>query len=223
MDFVACSQSFPTCDNANNRVNLPLYVDMMETTMIQDAQGHSLSGATAEAVALYDQAVRAFNLVHGDAAACSTRRARRRPTSRWHIWGRPGCSHWPMILAYSVRPRALVESAPALDVERTRAGPSRRAVPCGGGRADCRGRGARPAPDALPVRPCGASGRGVDRRVPRALPLGARPVGAGLAALVQGYAGLRHLARVPRLRAGGSRRLCARRGRVARGGRTRTA
>jgi tetratricopeptide (TPR) repeat protein len=35
--------------------------------MIQDAQGHHLSGATAEAVTAYDQAVRAFNLVHGDA------------------------------------------------------------------------------------------------------------------------------------------------------------
>jgi tetratricopeptide (TPR) repeat protein len=35
--------------------------------MIQDAQGHHLSGATAEAAASYDQAVRAFNLVHGDA------------------------------------------------------------------------------------------------------------------------------------------------------------
>src|ERR1700756_5096799 len=39
----------------------------MEPTMIQDAQGHYLSGATAEAVAAYDRAVRAFNLVHGDA------------------------------------------------------------------------------------------------------------------------------------------------------------
>jgi tetratricopeptide (TPR) repeat protein len=35
--------------------------------MIQDAQGHDLSGATAEAVTAYDQAVRAFNLIHGDA------------------------------------------------------------------------------------------------------------------------------------------------------------
>jgi tetratricopeptide (TPR) repeat protein len=35
--------------------------------MIQDAQGHYLSGATAEAVTAYDAAVRAFNLVHGDA------------------------------------------------------------------------------------------------------------------------------------------------------------
>jgi tetratricopeptide (TPR) repeat protein len=36
--------------------------------MIQDAQGHHLSGATAGAVTAYDQAVRAFNLVHGDAS-----------------------------------------------------------------------------------------------------------------------------------------------------------
>ena len=35
--------------------------------MIKDAQGHDLSGATAEAVDAYDEAVRAFNLVHGDA------------------------------------------------------------------------------------------------------------------------------------------------------------
>ncbi|MBV8338122.1 MAG: tetratricopeptide repeat protein [Alphaproteobacteria bacterium] len=35
--------------------------------MARDAQGHHLSGATEEAVTHYDQAVRAFNLVHGDA------------------------------------------------------------------------------------------------------------------------------------------------------------
>jgi len=35
--------------------------------MSQDAQGHRLSGATEASVADYDQAVRAFNLVHGDA------------------------------------------------------------------------------------------------------------------------------------------------------------
>src|SRR5207237_1503777 len=33
--------------------------------MIEDAQGHRLSGATAAAAATYDRAVRAFNLVHG--------------------------------------------------------------------------------------------------------------------------------------------------------------
>src|SRR5271169_7246711 len=39
----------------------------MEATMTQDAQGHYLSGATVEGVTAYDRAVRAFNLVHGDA------------------------------------------------------------------------------------------------------------------------------------------------------------
>src|SRR5947207_4445491 len=34
--------------------------------MIADAQGHRVSGATEAAVTVYDQAVRAFNLVHGD-------------------------------------------------------------------------------------------------------------------------------------------------------------
>jgi tetratricopeptide (TPR) repeat protein len=37
--------------------------------MIEDAQGHSLSGATAAAVTAYDQAARAFNLVYGDAVS----------------------------------------------------------------------------------------------------------------------------------------------------------
>jgi tetratricopeptide (TPR) repeat protein len=35
--------------------------------MNQDAQGHSLSGTTPEAVAAYDEAVRAFTIVYGDA------------------------------------------------------------------------------------------------------------------------------------------------------------
>ncbi len=35
--------------------------------MIEDAQGHHLSGATQAAAEAYDRAVRAFNLVHGDA------------------------------------------------------------------------------------------------------------------------------------------------------------
>jgi hypothetical protein len=39
----------------------------MERSMVKDAQGHDVSGATAESIALYDQAVRAFNLGHGDA------------------------------------------------------------------------------------------------------------------------------------------------------------
>ena len=35
--------------------------------MITDAQGHTVSDATAEAVRLYDEGVRAFNLGYGDA------------------------------------------------------------------------------------------------------------------------------------------------------------
>src|SRR5215472_14770328 len=38
----------------------------MGNAMIKDAQGQPVSGATAEAVTLYDQAVRAFNLGYGD-------------------------------------------------------------------------------------------------------------------------------------------------------------
>ena len=37
--------------------------------MTADAQGHRLSGATPAAAAAYDEAARAFNLVHGDAVA----------------------------------------------------------------------------------------------------------------------------------------------------------
>jgi hypothetical protein len=44
----------------------PSAPNTMETTMIKDAQGQTVSGATAASVALYDQAVRAFNLGYGD-------------------------------------------------------------------------------------------------------------------------------------------------------------
>jgi tetratricopeptide (TPR) repeat protein len=37
--------------------------------MIRDAQGHELSGANEAGAAAYDEAMRAFNLVHGDAVA----------------------------------------------------------------------------------------------------------------------------------------------------------
>jgi hypothetical protein len=39
-----------------------------EASVVQDAQGHHLSGATEADATKYDHAVRAFNLVHGDAA-----------------------------------------------------------------------------------------------------------------------------------------------------------
>jgi tetratricopeptide (TPR) repeat protein len=49
----------------------------MEQPMIKDAQGQAISGATAEAAATYDRAVRAYNSGYGDAlglfdAACAT-------------------------------------------------------------------------------------------------------------------------------------------------------
>jgi hypothetical protein len=68
--------------------------------MIQDAQGHHLSGATEAAVTAFDQAVRAFNLVHGDSIGLFEEHLRPRPASQWHISEKPGCSLWPMIRAY---------------------------------------------------------------------------------------------------------------------------
>src|SRR4051794_36307480 len=41
----------------------------MERTMVNDAQGQAMSGATAESAPLYDDAVRAFNLGYGDSPA----------------------------------------------------------------------------------------------------------------------------------------------------------
>ena len=73
--------------------------------MIQDAQGHRLSGATATAGAAYDQAVRAFNLVHGDSIGLFEEARRLRPISQWHTSEKPGSSPWPMTLVYWLRPR----------------------------------------------------------------------------------------------------------------------
>ena len=46
--------------------------------MITDAQGHTLTGATAEAATHFEQAVTAFNLVGGSSARASASRQ-----SRW--------------------------------------------------------------------------------------------------------------------------------------------
>jgi tetratricopeptide (TPR) repeat protein len=79
MEFVDYSQAFPGCGNANKRIKSstacgdpePDFTgagpDMMETIMIKDAQGQSVSGAMADSVVLYDQAVRAYNRGYGDA------------------------------------------------------------------------------------------------------------------------------------------------------------
>lgn len=47
--------------------------------MIEDAQGHALTGATSEAAAAFDEAVRAFNLVYGDAVGLFERAAEAAP------------------------------------------------------------------------------------------------------------------------------------------------
>jgi hypothetical protein len=53
-------------DDGRQRDLVIRYGQARETVMIEDAQGHRLSGATEAAVTAYDKAVRAFNLVHGD-------------------------------------------------------------------------------------------------------------------------------------------------------------
>jgi hypothetical protein len=64
--------------------------------MIRDAQGHQLSGATEAAVTAYDQAVRAFNIVHGDAIGLFDAAREAAPASllqtRFDLW-RIGGSH----------------------------------------------------------------------------------------------------------------------------------
>jgi len=190
--------------------------------MTRDAQGHQLSGATEEAVTAYDQAVRAFNLVHGDAVGLFDTARQAAPDFAMAHLGKAWVVHRGQRPWLADPGRGVGRNRPALDVERARAGPPRRALPFGARVPGRRRRGIGSPPDALPVRPCGASGCGADRRVPRALSLGPRPVGAGPAVLVQGPAGVWVSAGLPRLWAGGSRRLRAGRGRIARRRRTRT-
>ena len=79
--------------------------------MIQDAQGHHLSGATAGAVTAYDQTVRAFNLVHGDAIGLFDTARQAAPDFAMAYLGKA----WVFALANDPGPmtqaKALVESA----------------------------------------------------------------------------------------------------------------
>ena len=64
--------------------------------MTEDAQGHRLSGATdAAAVTAYEEAVRAFNLVHGDAIGRFDAARAAAPGLAMAHWERPGCWRWP--------------------------------------------------------------------------------------------------------------------------------
>ena len=86
--------------------------------MTKDAQGHHLSGATAEAVTAYDQAVRAFNLVHGDAVGLFDRACQAAPDFAMAYLGKawvfalandPGLMTQTAALVETVRPLTLNE------------------------------------------------------------------------------------------------------------------
>jgi hypothetical protein len=67
--------------------------------MTKNAQGHDLSGATTEAVPAYDRAIRAFNLVHGDASGLFEEACPAAPDFAMAYLGERGCLLWPMTLA----------------------------------------------------------------------------------------------------------------------------
>ena len=86
--------------------------------MVQDAQGHHLSGATTEAGAAYDQAVRAFNLVCGDAVGLFDRARESAPEFAMAYLGKawvfalandPGLLTQAKALVETVRPLTLNE------------------------------------------------------------------------------------------------------------------
>ncbi len=82
--------------------------------MTQDAQEHCLSGATSASAAAYDRAVRAFNLVHGDAIGLFDTALEGSPEFAMAYLGKA----WAFTLANDpglrTRARALVETAGAL-------------------------------------------------------------------------------------------------------------
>ena len=79
--------------------------------MIQDAQGHHLSGATEAGVTAYDQAVRAFNLVHGDSIGLFEEACQAAPDFAMAYLGKA----WVFVVANDpgllTRAKALVETA----------------------------------------------------------------------------------------------------------------
>jgi tetratricopeptide (TPR) repeat protein len=79
--------------------------------MTEDAQGHRLSGATEAAVTAYDQAVRAFNLVHGDAIAMFDTACEAAPDFAMAYLGKA----WGLVLANDpglmTRAKTVVEAA----------------------------------------------------------------------------------------------------------------
>ena len=90
--------------------------------MSEDAQGHRLSGATPASVTDYDQAVRAFNLVHGDAIGLFEAAREAAPEFAMAHLGKA----WVFAVAndpgFLTKARALVDDAQSLSLnERERA------------------------------------------------------------------------------------------------------
>lgn len=104
--------------------------------MIEDAQGHALSGATAEAAPAYDAAVRAYNLVHGDAIGLYDAACRATPHFAMAYLGKA----WVFAMANdpALRPKAeaLIETARGLSLnEREAAHLAALSQHCAGARA----------------------------------------------------------------------------------------
>ena len=104
--------------------------------IVEDAQGHRLSGATPAAAIAYDQAVRAFNLVHGDAVALFDQAREAAPECAMAHLGKA----WVFTVANDPglrgRAAALVETARALPLnEREEAHLAALSLLCQGARA----------------------------------------------------------------------------------------
>ena len=159
--------------------------------MLKDAQGQTVSGATSDAVALYDQAVRAYNRGYGDSPGLFDAARAASPAFAMAHLGKAwlfALANDPSLLGPA---RTLVQAVGKPDDERSGAWPLRRAAAGFGGRTERGGCAVGSAPDAVPVRSRGASGRDIARWLPWTLPVGARPDGTGSAVLVEGYARLR--------------------------------
>jgi len=81
---------------------------------MRDAQGHKLSGATAEAIGPFDEAVRAFTLVYGDSLGLYDAACKAAPEFVMAYLGKA----WPLSLAndpkLNINARALLDEARAL-------------------------------------------------------------------------------------------------------------
>jgi hypothetical protein len=187
--------------------------------MLADRQGNRLSGATMRSVALFDQAVEAFNIYRGDPLALVDEAIGEAPEfAMAHILK----AH---LLALATEPEAAADARSI--VARVRAMPcnEREALPCRRARSgprrplDCRSGGRRPSCRALSPRSPGAAVGAPDGFLSRQRPQPPRPDRPRPAELVGGHSRLPDRTRHVRFRAGGDRRLRPCRGKGAAGGR----